>query len=264
MSHMSTHETEMSSLEAAKATSGPVLRTGSAFMLHRETLEEAGRHGYSNPFWFYFAGRGGVLGDCDADVVASAFAFFEPGFVRSMWEPAVEVHGAREAAHLYAQSIADWGRRHLQSLDGGEKAAERFAELAGKLVTTADPAGMPLFAGWRAEPLPQDPLGKAMLVLQVMREWRGALHIIAVVSQGMTPLEAVLLNEAGGEMQAQFFGWKPPFPDCSDKMQQRARVEDATDEMCARVFEQALSPAERGELGHLAELIEQAATKTNS
>jgi len=260
---MSKHETEMSFLEAAKATSGPVLRTGSAFMLHRETMEDAGKHGYSNPFWFYFAGRGGVLGDCDADVVASAFAFFEPSFVRSMWEPALEIRDARETAHLYAQSFAEWGHRHLQSLEGGERTAERFSQLAEKLIREADPAGLPLFAGWRAEPLPEDPLGKAMLLLHVIREWRGGLHILAVVSSGMTPLEAVLLNEGGGEMQAQFFGWKPPFPDCIGKKELREQVEERTDELCAKVFEDAFTAGERAEFAHLCELIEQAATKAN-
>ena len=38
-------------------------------MLHQETMARAAENGYDNPFAFYFAGRGGVLGDVDAEVV---------------------------------------------------------------------------------------------------------------------------------------------------------------------------------------------------
>ena len=46
-------------------------------MLDPETNAAGLEAGYSSSFAFYFAGRGGVLGDVDADVVHAAFMFFD-------------------------------------------------------------------------------------------------------------------------------------------------------------------------------------------
>ena len=54
-------------------------------MLHPDTLKIGSEAGYPNGFAWYVAGRGGVLGDVDADVIVSAFAYFNPKIVRKMW-----------------------------------------------------------------------------------------------------------------------------------------------------------------------------------
>ena len=45
-------------------------------MLHPDTLTPGKAAGYPGGFAYYVVGRGGVLGDVDASVVVSAFAFF--------------------------------------------------------------------------------------------------------------------------------------------------------------------------------------------
>ncbi len=47
--------------------------------------------------------------------------------------------------------------------------------------------------------------------MQILREWRGGLHLVATTAVGLSPLEAILTNEGPG--QAKFFGWSEPFPD---------------------------------------------------
>ena len=47
--------------------------------------------------------------------------------------------------------------------------------------------------------------------MQILREWRGGIHLVATTAVGLSPLEAILTNEGPG--QAKFFGWPEPFPD---------------------------------------------------
>ncbi|MEY3358053.1 MAG: hypothetical protein RIR87_1112, partial [Actinomycetota bacterium] len=86
---------------------------GSKYMLDPATAEIGKAAGYSDGFAFYMAGRGGVLGDVDADVVYSAFMFFDQALVRKMWERGIAVEGARKAGTRYAGAADAWGKAHL-------------------------------------------------------------------------------------------------------------------------------------------------------
>ena len=246
---------QLSSLETDQAISKAIHDVGSTFMLHGETMARAGENGYTNPFAFYFAGRGGVLGDVDADVVYAAFGWFSPSIVRPMWEEGVAVHGAREAARRYSQAAAAWGRDHLAGCDG----LDRFNDLAARLIATADCSGRSLFAGWRVEPLADDAPGRAMQLVHVLREWRGSNHLVATTASGLTPLEAILAGD--GEGQASFFGWSAPFPAVTDELRSRRQEAEAlTDRLCAASYE-VFSPAERGDLVALVPVLETASQK---
>ena len=60
-----------------RATSVPIHDIGTAATSAPTSQGWAAEWGWSNPFAFYFAGRGGMLGDVSADVVASAFGWFD-------------------------------------------------------------------------------------------------------------------------------------------------------------------------------------------
>lgn len=224
-------------------------------MLHQDTMTRAAENGYENPFAFYFAGRGGVLGDVDAEVVYSAFGWFSPSVVRPMWEAGVAVHGAREAAVRYFAACADWGRQHLAGVDG----IERFANLAERVVSTAETSGRSLFAGWKVEPRAADAPGRAMQLVHVMREWRGSTHLVATTAVGLCPLEAILARD--GEGQAKFFGWPEPLPAVTEDMKRRRQeAESITDQLCAPAFE-VLSGAERADFVELVGALAAAGAK---
>jgi hypothetical protein len=242
----------LSAMNAVQETDHRVHDVGSAFMLHPETMARAGELGYANPFAFYAVGRGGVLGDVDASVVVAAMGWFEPDMVRPLWEEGIAVAGAREGARRYGAACAEWGRDHLAAVDG----VDRLASLAGQLVSGTEVSGLPLFAGWRAEPLVDDAPGRAMQLIHVLREWRGGLHLVATTAAGLSPLEAILTNE--GEGQARFFGWQGDLPDCSHL---KSRYEDAqqrTNTLSAAVYERSLTDAERSELAELMQRAEAA------
>lgn len=219
---------------------------GGAFMLHPEVLGPGKEAGYPGGFSYYVVGRGGVLGDVDADVVVSAFGFFAPGLVTSLWNAGVVVEGARAGARRYAEGCAAWGRSRLGDFDG----AERLAELLGRLVDTAEVGGLSLFSGWRNVDRPTDAAGRCYLLVHVTRELRGSVHLLSCVASGLTPRDAVLSNPSGGADQAEKFGWSGPFESDGDAASRFATAEDLTDRLMARHLE-VLSDDELSELTDL-------------
>ena len=232
---------ELTATQTVQAADRLVHDIGSVWMLHPDTRARGEGYGHAKPMAFYFTGRGGVLGDVDADVIAAAMGWFHPGLVRLMWERGLTVADAREGARRYAQACADWADEHL----GDHENADRFSELAEKVVTSADESGLPLFAGWRAEQRADGGPARMLQLVHVMREWRGALHLVATTAAGLGPLQAILTNE--GEGQARFFGWRDEYPDCTHLKPRHLQAQETTDRLAADVYERALTPAERGE-----------------
>lgn len=238
--------TQLGVLEIIRAVSPQINDIGGRFMLHPDTLDIGTQAGYPNGFAWYVAGRGGVLGDVDADVIVAAFAFFNPKIVRRMWQTGVAVEGARRAGSRYATACASWGRQRLQGVDG----CDRFIELAERLIASVDVAGLPLFAGWRSEALPSDAEGRAYQLLHVMREWRGSVHIVAVLGAGLTPLQAVLAND-NGAASAKMLGWGDDLSNATHLKDHKVGIELLTDNLMLPVYESALSPTERSEFVEL-------------
>jgi hypothetical protein len=220
---------------------------GARFMLHPETMAAGERAGQPNGFSFYMAGRGGVLGDVDADVVYSAFMFFNPVIVAKMWNIGVAVAGASAAATSYAEACAQWGRTRLADLDG----VGRLADLLARINSGADSAGLSLFAGWRAVPLPDDDPGRAYQSIHVLRELRGSIHVAATVAAGLTGLDAVLVGDDGGEAIAKLHGWPDATLDPERTSALRAKWERAEADTSARMSDllaRTLDGPERSEL----------------
>ncbi|WP_459798632.1 SCO6745 family protein [Herbidospora sp. RD11066] len=226
---------------------------GGRFMISREVralCEETGLGRWE----MYFRGRCGVLGEVDAEVVVAVALFFEPGFVRAQWESGRSLP-AEKAAFLYAQACANWGRRNL-AFDG----AGRLADLLTKATSAASPLAAPLFAGWRALPLPEDAPARAAHALQVAREHRGAMHSIAVAAGLIDPLMATLVGseESGAPRTAastaevaRFLSWPEPYPvPAEEDVEKRARAEELTDVLVAPAYS-VLTGGEAEELGEL-------------
>ena len=210
--------------DGIRALTGPVGDVGGRWMLHPDVLGPCRGAGYPNGYAYYVTGRGGVLGDVEADVVTAAFGFFAPSLVRTMWEKGVPVEGARAAAARYGAACAEWGRSRMH----GFQHVDRLAELAARVATGADAAGLPLFAGWRAEPRPDDPAGRAYFLVHVLRELRGSVHLLAVLA-------------GGGVEQASRFGWVAPFDESRVDMRP---AELLTDRMLASLYAAVLAPDE--------------------
>ena len=151
-------------------------------------------------FRFYFLGRGGVLGDVDATVVASAFGYFNPELVRTVWDSARAVVDPRTAGHAFVECAADFGRAHFSGLDG----LEAFCAAADAVVAAADPVGLALYAGAVSEPWADDPPARTMQLLALLREYRGSVHLLAVRASGLDALTAHCVKRP---QDLGMFGW---------------------------------------------------------
>jgi hypothetical protein len=215
---------------------------GGGFMISRHAKAAATEHGLRDVWSAYFLGRCGVLGDVHPDVVAAATVFYPVDVVREAWTTGRAAVAPDSAADRYGQACHEWGRARLEGFTG----AARLAELAGTVAAEADVSALPLFAGWRAMPLPDDPAARCAQALHVLREHRGGLHAVAVLAAGLTPRQAVLSGK-GGEANAVFFGWDPPYEDVSGLAGVRADAEALTDRLVQPAYA-VLDDAEQAEL----------------
>lgn len=235
-------------MTTASAVKQQILELGGAFMISREAREfgrATGVEGFHGP---YTRGRGGVLGEVDADVVTAAFGFFAPDRVRSAWESVPTP--ASEAADVYLNACRDFGRRKLASFPS----ADRLAELLETVAAAPSPAGLPLFAGWRAMPLPPDGPGRILQLVHVLRELRGGLHFMALIANGLTPLQAILIAGSpvlDGPGQAAFLGWPAPFEEITPAQRERWQTAETLTDTLIQPYFDVLDESEQKELATL-------------
>jgi hypothetical protein len=208
----------------AGAAKPVVTGLGGAFMISSQA-KAAGKDGGYRGWQLYVTGRAGVLGAVSAEVVTAALGFLHPDRVRDGWEGGLAVAPLSETVARYVEVCRAWGRSRYAGL----AEADLLAELLERVVGAADAAGWPLFAAWRAHPLPDDGPGRVVQLLHVLREHRGSAHLAAVRAAGLRPLEAIVAGE-GGPGNAAFFGWAEPLPEVTGQLTARlARAEEATD-----------------------------------
>ncbi|MEO6795254.1 MAG: evbL [Mycobacterium sp.] len=232
-------------LDATAATGTAMEKAVSLFMLHPETFGESIAAGYQNPLAGYVAGRGGVLGEASGATVSAVFAVFEPTSLTAMWDEGVAVRGAADAAQLYWEQVAGFGRKYLSGAQG----LDRIAALGEKVIAATPIAGLPLFAGWRAMPLADDAAARALQVMFVLRELRAGVHFNALTISGISPVEAHMLH--AGPQYTTMFGWPEPFADGADKKDRYDEIEQVTNRRMAEIFAAALDSTEAEELARL-------------
>ncbi len=235
--------------QAAAAASRGVLGLVGAFAESPPTLRRARLMGLSG--WAYHvAARAGALGSVHPDTVAAALGFIAPEAVIDGWEAAAMVVAPGEVAVQHLDECCRWGAEHL----GGFPGVGRVVELAQRVVVAADPAGLPLFAAWRAMPVPADaPGARAAVLLHLLREHRAGAHVLAVRASGLTPLEAIIAGP-DGETEAVAFGWQPPYPPVGPLVRRRLWAESVTDAITGQAYA-ALTVAERAELVRLLDAL---------
>ena len=232
----------MDALAAAQATAPAVSTIGSHFMLDGQTYKRGAELGFQG-LDFYVTGRGGVLGDVDADAVTAAFAFLEPAYVRIQWEAGCAVMPPAEAAAAFAGCAAAWAEAHVPD----DFDAARLAELAGRVADAGRVACVPMLAGWRSLPVPETPKAAAVHQMNALRELRNGLHAACVIASGLSPLQALSLKQP---QMAPLFGWTE-LDDVNGMQPIWDDAEAATTRAMAHAYE-VLSDAERDEFVALA------------
>jgi hypothetical protein len=202
-------------------------KIGAAFYFAPSTVATGKAHGLDG-FRFYFLGRGGVLGDVESAVVASAFGYFNPDLVAKMWNSAKEKMAPRDAGRLYLECAHDFAREKLARVEG----LDAFNEAAAAVNDAVDPVGLSLYSAIAAEPVPEDAPARAQHLITVLREARGSAHLLAIRACGLSPRTA---HEIKRPDDVAAFGWEPTGP--SDHERERwQRAEELTDELMEPAF----------------------------
>ena len=147
----------------------------------------------------YLWSRTAPMGEPSAPVVVSAFAVFEPGLITGLYEEARRTASREQVLAVREEGSVASLRELLPDADVGDAVAQlrRATDLAA-----ADVAGRPLFAGLASLPWPADPVGQLWHATNLLREYRGDVHVAANVAAGLTGLQMNLMTEY-------WLGWEP-------------------------------------------------------
>ena len=235
---------------AANAMKGLATIVG-AFAESPQTLRRARLLGLSG--WAYHvSARAGALGEVRPETVAAAIGFIAPEAVIDGWESTAKSSAPMEVASWHLHELCKWGIEQI----GGFPRLGRLLELAGRVVDAVDLAALPLFAAWRAMPVPdQAPGARAAVLLHLLHEHRLGVHLVAVRASGLTPLQAIIAGPEG-ETGAVAFGWQPPYPSAGPIVRRLMWADSVADALTGQAYA-ALDMAERIELVGLLESLSQ-------
>ena len=140
----------------------------------------------------YFTSRGSVMGQVPGEVVAAAFAVFNPAVV----VPAV-AHGWSLTDARTICAARDHGAiAQLRRVLGDSPVGlDRAHELLTRAIEPLRPEGRPLYAGLRSLAMPDSALGAVWRMGDMLREFRGDSHTAAWISAGLDATEIGLMSE---------------------------------------------------------------------
>jgi hypothetical protein len=182
---------------------------GASFYFDPETVARGKELGLDG-FRFYFLGRGGVLGDVDSAVIRSAFGYFHPKVIARMWDTARTRMEPHYAAQAFIECCHQFGRRKFAGLEG----LDAYVDSAGTVIAAVDGGAMALFAGVRAEPVPDDAPAAAIHQAMVLREMRGSAHLAAITAVGLSTDVAHAIKRPD---DVELFGWGDDPPVVTDE-----------------------------------------------
>jgi hypothetical protein len=140
----------------------------------------------------YFTSRGSVMGQVPGEVVAAAFAVFNPEVV----VPLVEMGWQRTDAPTICEARTAGAVAQLRRILGNDPAGlDRALELLHDATGPLRPEGRPLYAGVRSLGVPEEPLAAVWRLGDQLREYRGDSHTIAWGASGFDATEIGLLTE---------------------------------------------------------------------
>lgn len=163
---------------------------------------ELAPYGFEDPSAIYFAGRAAPFGAVGAGVVTSTFYNFNHAlvsrFVPEIWELA-----SPETVLAARLRAVDSTLRRLLGDEAVE--SEGMREAAGLALRAAEGctrAGRPLYAANAGLPVPEAPHLAYWHAATLLREHRGDVHIAALQSAQLDPLEALASHTASGRGMA--------------------------------------------------------------
>ena len=163
-----------------------------------ETREATDTLGLKGGWMSYFGCRAAPLGAASAPVVAALFFNFHPAMVgRAI--PAAWTYASPPALLDARISAIDAALRRVLGDDVVRSSpVERASSLAAAAVAACDMGGRPMGAANQAVASPGEPHLRLWQALTTIREHRGDGHVASLVSAGIAPSEALVLQAASG------------------------------------------------------------------
>ncbi|MEI8238519.1 MAG: hypothetical protein WCI22_03800 [Actinomycetota bacterium] len=177
----------------------------------------------------YFTSRGSLMGQVPGELVAAAFAVFNPEVV----VPSVTFGWTLTDAATVCAARDEGAIAQLRRVLGPQpEGVGRARELLERAVAPLRPEGRPLYAGVLSQPMPDDDLGAVWRLCDLLREFRGDCHTAAWISAGFDATEIGLLSELYWGLPMRSYSrtraWSDAqFDAAHDRLQQRGLV-DAT------------------------------------
>lgn len=152
----------------------------------------------------YFASRSAALGAVPAPVVVATFYNFNPvlvtGSIAEAWsttDPAAVLAARYAAADLALRGILGDAVTSPEM----RRAATLLRPAAESI--TGDVTGRPLYAAHAALPWPTEPHLVLWHAQTLLREYRGDAHVAALLTAGLSGLEALVTHAASGAVPAE-------------------------------------------------------------
>jgi hypothetical protein len=140
----------------------------------------------------YFCSRGSVMGQVPGELIASAFAVFNPAAV----VPAVSHGWTLTDATTICGARTDGAVGALTRMLGDEpEGLDRATDLLQQATADLRPEGRPLYAGLKSLGLPGSAMGDAWRLADQLREFRGDAHTGAWTTAGFDATEIGLMSE---------------------------------------------------------------------
>ena len=140
----------------------------------------------------YFTSRGSVMGQVPGELVAAAFAVFNPEAV----VPAVDFGWSITDATTICDARTRGATAQLVRILGDKPdGIDTVIALLARACAPLRPEGRPLYSGLLSLDLPDDTMGKAWRLADMLREYRGDAHTAAWTSAGFDATEIGLLTE---------------------------------------------------------------------
>jgi hypothetical protein len=147
----------------------------------------------------YFAGRSAPLGAVSANVVVATFYNFNPRLIARAIPAAWELASPLTVTKVHYEIVASALQRVLgEQLSGSPEVARAATLLRGVAESIPNTDGRPLYAGHAELPWPDCPLVELWHAITFLREYRGDGHITALVTHGLSGLEALITHAATG------------------------------------------------------------------
>jgi len=163
-----------------------------------ERREATDALGLKGGWMSYFGCRAAPLGAASAATVTAVFFNFHPKMVARAIPDAWTYASPTDLLDARITSMDAALRRVLGDDVVESDATRRAASLASAAVESCNMAGRPMGAANQAVASPDEPHLALWQALTAIREHRGDGHVDALVSAGITPSEALVLQAASG------------------------------------------------------------------